>query len=97
MRWNENTIADGWQNAKSFMGHAWSTGKHVLGTIDRYADVATRILGAAAASGLSGRALESGVQAVDSYSKIRDKAMRAGRDVEGTVERFRKAAPELNL
>ena len=96
MRWNENTIADGWQNAKSFMGHAWRS-KHVLGTIDRYADVATRILGAAAASGLSGRALESGVSAVDSYSKIRDKAMRASRDVEWTVDRFRKAAPELNL
>ena len=97
MRWNEEAIADGWQKAKGFMGHAWHTGKQVLGTVDRYANVATRLLGAAAASGLSGRALESGIQAVDSYSRIRDKALHAGRTVESSVDRFRRAAPELKL
>ena len=97
MRWNEQAIADNWEKAKSFMGHAWHSGKQVLGTVDRYANLATRLLGAAAASGLSGRALESGIQAVDSYSRIRDKAMNVGREVEGTVNRFKRAAPELNL
>ena len=97
MRWNEEAIADGWQRAKSFMGHTWHSGKQVLGVVDRYANLATRLLGAAAASGLSGRALESGIQAVDSYSRIRDKAMNVGREVEGVVGRFRQAAPELKL
>ena len=97
MRWNEEAIADGWQRAKTFMGHAWHSGKQVLGTVDRYANLATRLLGAAAASGLSGRALESGIQAVDSYSRIRDKALHAGRGVEDAVDRFRRAAPELEL
>ena len=97
MRWNEQALADGWEKAKSFMGHAWHSGKQVLGTVDRYANLATRLLGAAAQSGLSGRALESGIQAVDSYSRIRDKAMHAGRGVEGTIDRFRRAAPELKL
>ena len=97
MRWNEEAISDGWQKVKSFAGHAWHSGKQVLGTVDRYANLATRLLGAAAQSGLSGRALESGIQAVDSYSRIRDKAMNVGREVEGTVNRFRRAAPELKL
>ena len=79
MRWNEQAIADSWEKAKSYMGHAWHSGKQVLGTVDRYANLATGLLGAAAAaaaSGLSGRALESGIQAVDSYYDI---AMHIGR------------------
>ena len=95
MRWNEDTIRDGWQSMKSFMGNAWHTGKQVLGTVDRYANVATRLLGAAAASGMSGRALEGGIQAVDQYSRVKAKALQMGNDVEKTADRFRQAAPEL--
>ena len=77
------------------MGNAWHQGKQVLGTVDRYANIATRLLGAAAASGLSGRALEAGVRAADEYSKVRSKAISAGRHVEDSVDRARRAAPEL--
>lgn len=95
MRWSEQALADGWQSVKTYIGNAWHSGKQVLGTADRYANLATRLLGAAAASGLSGRALEVGVQAADQYSQVRAKALKAGRDVETTVDRVRHAAPEL--
>lgn len=94
---NESSIHHAWNNVKRFAGDAWTTGKHVLGGVDRFANLATRLLGAAAGSGLSGRALEGGVRLADEYAKTRNKALGFGRDVERTVDRFRQAAPELSL
>lgn len=97
MWFNEDTINHHWNSVKNFVGNAWNTGKQVLGTVDKYANLATRLLGAAAQSGLSGRALESGIKAVDTYTSARNKARGFGKDVERTVDRFKVAAPELNL
>ena len=79
------------------MGKAWHSGKQVLEEVDKWANLATRLLGAAAGSGLGGKALESGIQAADAYSRVRNKALHFGSKVEGAVDRFRQAAPELNL
>ena len=93
----EQSINHGWNNFKSFMGNAWHSGKQVLEGVDKWANLATRLLGAAAGSGLGGRALESGIQAADAYSRARNKALQFGSNVEATVDRFRQAAPELKL
>ena len=79
------------------VGNAWHSGKQVLGTVDRVANIGMRLLGAAAASGMGGRALESGVKAADMYKSARNKTAGFIGDTEKTVDRFRKAAPELNL
>ena len=97
MWFSEQDIANAWNNTKSFVGQAWHHGKHVLGTIDRFANISQRLLSAAAASGLKGRALEAGVRAADSYNQVRNRAQRFDRDVQDTVSRFRMAAPELNI
>lgn len=93
----ESDIAHGWRNVKNFVGNAWHQGKHILTGLDNWANLGTRLLGAAAASGLKGKALEFGIQSADTYAKARAKAQRLGRDVETTVGRFRQAAPELGL
>lgn len=94
---NQDTINHHWNQAKSFVGNAWNTGKQVLGGVDRFANLATRLLGAAAGSGLGGKALESGIKAADAYASARNKTKGLIRDTEKTVDRFRQAAPELNL
>ena len=44
----EQSINHGWNNFKTFMGNAWHSGKHVLEGVDKWANLATRLLGAAA-------------------------------------------------
>ena len=50
----ESDIAHGWRNVKNFVGNAWHQGKHILTGLDNWANLGTRLLGAAAASGLKG-------------------------------------------
>ena len=95
---SERHIQDGWSNFKGIMGSAWSHGHKFLSTVDRVANIGGRLLGAGAATGLlQGRALESGIQAANEYSKARNRAIGFGRDVDRTVGAFRAAVPELNL
>ena len=91
---NEDAVANAFANTKHFFGQAWHTGRKVLNQMDRYADLGLRLFGAAAPL-LGGRALESGLQVVDAYSKVRRQAEQLGDDVERTHQRFRAAAPEL--
>ena len=94
----EDQVANAWSNFKGIMGDAWHHGQKALGTMDRFANLGMRLMGAAAHTGLlKGRALESGLSAVNEYDQIRNKAQRFGRDVNRTVNTFRAAAPELNL
>ena len=95
---NENDVHNAWSNFKGIMGNVWHHGQKALGTIDRFANVGMRLLGAAASSGLvKGRALESGLNVARKYDEVRGKAERFGRDVDKTVGHFRAAVPELNL
>lgn len=79
------------------VGNAWHSGKQVLGTVDRFANLGMRLLGAAAGSGLRGSALESGIRAADMYKSARNKTVGIIDNAERTADRFRQAAPELNL
>jgi len=94
---NESDIHHAWGHVKGFMGNAWAHGHKFLNTVDKFANLGQRLLGAAAASGLKGRALEAGINASNQYDQIRRKATQIGRDVDTTVDRFRRAAPELGL
>ena len=94
----EDDVQHAWSNFKGIMGNAWHHGQKALGTIDRFANVASRMLGAAASTGLvKGRALESGLSVARKYDDMRRKTERFGRDVDKTVGHFRAAVPELNL
>ena len=95
---SEQDVANAWSGFKGFMGDAWHHGQKALGTIDRFANLGMRLLGAGAQTGLlRGRALESGLEAANQYNRVRSRAERFGRDVGRTVDTFRAAAPELNL
>ena len=95
---SEQDVADAWAGFKGFMGDAWHHGQKALGTIDRFANLGMRLLGAGAQTGLlKGRALESGLEAANQYNRVRNRAERFGQDVGRTVDVFRAAAPELNL
>ena len=95
---SEDDVANAWGGFKSFMGDAWHHGTKVLGTLDRYANLGLRLMGAAANTGLlQGRALESGIKAAGQYDRIRGEAQKMGSHVAKTVDHFRRAAPELQL
>ena len=95
---NEDDVAGAWHGVKRFVGVAWHQGQKVLGTVDRFANVGMRLLGAASQTGLiKGRALESGLQAARSYDDIRGKAERFGQDASRTVKHFEASVPELSL
>ena len=95
---SESDVANGWNHFKGFMGDFWTGGHKFLSTVDRFANIGTRLLGAGASTGLlQGRALESGIRAADQYSKVRSKAQGFGQDVERTVDHFRSSVPELGL
>jgi len=94
----EDDVQNAWSGFKNFMGDAWHHGQKALGTIDRFANLGMRLLGAGAQTGLlRGRALESGIAAANQYGTLRGRAQRFGRDVNRTVDTFRAAAPELGL
>ena len=95
---SEDDVTNAWSNFKGIMGNAWHHGQKALGTIDRFANLGMRLLGAAGSTGLlKGRALESGIDMARQYGQARSKVERFGRDVDRTVGVFRSAAPELNL
>ena len=95
---SEDDVQNAWGHVKSFVGNAWHHGQKVMGSIDRIANLGIRILGAAAQAGLvKGRALETGIRAANEYDAIRSKAMDFGKNTQRTLQRFRAAAPELNL
>ena len=95
---SESDVANGWNHFKGFMGNAWTQGHKFLSTVDRFANIGTRLLGAGASTGLlQGKALESGIRAADQYSKVRSKAQGFGQDVESAVGHFRSSVPELGL
>ena len=95
---SESDIAHGWQNVKSIVGQAWHQGRHLLQGVDRAVNLGTRLLGAAGETGLlQGKALEASNRAVDSYSRVREKARGLEERVQGTVSRFKQRAPELGL
>ena len=94
----EEDISHAWGGIKSFMGNAWSHGHKFLQTVDRVANIGGRLLGAGAATGLlQGRALESGIQAAQSYGRARKKVADFSQKADRTVDQFRQAVPELNL
>ena len=94
----EDDVSNAWGGFKNIMGSAWAHGHKFLNTVDRFANIGTRLLGAGASTGLlQGKALESGIRAADQYSKVRSQTRGLGQDVERTVCHFRQAVPELNL
>ena len=95
---SEDDVSHAWGGIKDFMGSAWSHGHKFLNTIDRFANIGGRLLGAGASTGLlKGRALESGIQAAQSYGRARKTATDFGQNVDRTVSHFRQAVPELNI
>ena len=95
---SEQDVSNAWGGIKSIIGNAWGHGHKFLNTIDRFANIGGRLLGAGASTGLlRGRALESGIQAAQQYGRVRSKAMDIGQNVDRTVSQFRQAVPELNL
>ena len=94
----EDDVQNAWSGFKNFIGDAWHHGQKAFCTIDRFANLGMRLLGAGAQTGLRrGRALESGIAAANQYGNLRRRAQRFGRDVDRTVDTFRQAAPELGL
>jgi hypothetical protein len=87
-----------WTGMKKFMGQAYVTGRKWAGTIDGYANLARRVLGAAAPMledlG-AGQALSSGVRGLTEYDQVRQTIMNTDQAARGHLGRIAKAAPEL--
>jgi hypothetical protein len=87
-----------WHGVKKFMGEAYATGRKFAGTLDGYANLARRVLGAAAPmlTDLGANdALASGVRGLTEYDKVRKTVMDTDQSARGHLNRLAKAAPEL--
>ena len=87
-----------WGNVRRFMGNAYTEGRKWAGTIDGYANLARRVLGAATPMledlGAS-RAATAGVQGLSQYDQVRKQVMDTDEKARGHLTRISKAAPEL--
>ena len=92
----ESDISHAWGKVKHIMGHAWHKGGNLIGSIDKYADLGIRLLGATAPM-LRPSALQAGVGLANEYGALRQKAGAFQRGVDQTANRFRAAAPELGI
>ena len=89
-----------WHGVKKFMGRAYTEGRKWAGTIDGYANLARRVLGAAAPlmdELGGGRALEAGTRSFAQYDQVRRQVMDVDERGRGHLSRISKAAPELNI
>lgn len=93
---SESDVAHAWGRAKHVMGNAWHKGTKLLGTIDKYADLGIRLLGAASPI-MPQKALAMGLNAANEYNTARQKASDVQRGIMETTDRFRRAAPELGI
>jgi hypothetical protein len=87
-----------WNGVKKFMGEAYATGRKFAGTLDGYANLARRVLGAAAPMLQdlgANNALASGVRGLTEYDKVRQSVMETDQSARGHFSRIAKAAPEL--
>ena len=87
-----------WGNVKSFLGGAYVEGRKWAGTIDGYANLARRVLGAATPMldelG-AGRAITAGARGLSQYDQVRHQAMDTDERARGHLGRIAKAAPEI--
>jgi len=87
-----------WGNVKRFMGNAYVEGRKWAGTIDGYANLARRVLGAAAPllDEIGGsRALEAGARGLSQYDQVRHQVMDTDERARGHLTRISKAAPQI--
>ena len=87
-----------WGSVKRFMGNAYTEGRKWAGTLDGYANLARRVLGAAAPMledlGAS-RATSAGMRGLSEYDQVRKKVMQVDDRAQSHLSRISKAAPEL--
>ena len=87
-----------WGNVKSFLGKAYVEGRKWAGTIDGYANLARRVLGAATPMldelG-AGRAITAGARGLSQYDQVRHQVMDTDERARGHLGRIAKAAPEI--
>ena len=89
-----------WGHVKSFMGRAYTEGRKWAGTIDGYANLARRVLGAASPMLQdlgAGHAITAGVRGLSQYDHVRKQVMDVDEKSRGHLGRIAKAAPELNI
>jgi len=89
-----------WGNVKSFLGRAYVEGRKWAGTIDGYANLARRVLGAATPmlnEMGAGNAITAGVRGLSQYDQVRHQVMDTDERARGHLSRISRAAPELNI
>ena len=87
-----------WGNVKRFMGNAYTEGRKWAGTIDGYANLARRVLGAAAPALQdlgADSAISAGMKGLSQYDQVRNQVMDTDEKARGHLQRISKAAPEL--
>lgn len=89
-------ISHAWRRTKHFMGNAYTHTNKFIGTVDKYADIAGRLLGAASPL-LSAKALQMGAHSMNQYKQLRSSIGDIQRGVDNTVQRVRSAVPELEI
>ena len=94
MRLSQRDIAHGWSKVKTHIGRAWLTGKTVLGTIDRYAGLAGKIIDAASPV-LSSEVQAVGRAGLQAYGRGRQQLQGEFNKYEGVARNLQRAAPEL--
>ena len=94
MRLSHRDIAHGWSKVKSHIGTAWTTGKHVLSTMDRYANVAHKVLSAASPL-LTREIQDAGRAGLQAYGRGRGQVQDAVNKYEVVGRNLQRAAPDI--
>ena len=87
-----------WGNVKRFMGNAYTEGRKWAGTIDGYANLARRVLGAAAPALQdlgANQFTNNAVRGLSQYDQVRKQVMDTDEKGRAHLGRIAKAAPEI--
>ena len=93
MRLTSRDISHGWSQVKNHVGRAWATGKHALSQMDRYANVAGKLLSAASPL-LSKEIQDAGQAGLGRYARGRGQVQDAVNRFEGVGRGINAALPD---
>jgi hypothetical protein len=93
-------LQDAWHQGKRTVGHMWNQAVKIAGDVDRAFTVGKRVFGALhpMLEDFGGSQVSRAVmQGVGHYEKGRNQILGYHNNVEATLSRLRRAAPELRL
>ena len=93
-------LQDAWHQGKRTVGHLWNQAVKFSGDLDRAFDVGKRVFGALqpALEDLGGaKVQDAAMRTIGHYETGRNRVLGGYNNVQATLSRLRRAAPELDL